>query len=81
MRFSHNMVRIIVGCLIEVGSGRRPASWLTDVRDARDRARAAATAESAGLYLAGVTYDPRWNLPAPPVLAPVDFHRVLAPCR
>ncbi len=79
--FLHNMVRIIVGCLIEVGSGRRPASWLTDVRDARDRTRAAATAESAGLYLAGVSHDPRFNLPEPPVLAPLDFQRVLGPCR
>lgn len=61
--FLHNMVRIIVGCLIEVGSGKRSPSWLGEVRDARDRTQAAATAEAAGLYLVSVSYDGRWDFP------------------
>ena len=68
--FLHNMVRIIVGCLIEIGAGRRPIGWLESLRDARDRTQAARTADSAGLYLAGVTYDPRWNLPSTPDTPP-----------
>ena len=79
--FLHNMVRIIVGCLTEVGSGKRPASWLAEVRDARDRTRAAATAESAGLYLAGVSHDARWNLPPALLGLPLDLQGALAPCR
>jgi tRNA pseudouridine38-40 synthase len=79
--FLHNMVRIMVGCLIEVGSGKRPVSWLSEVRDARDRARAAATAESAGLYLADVDYGSRWDLPSGPGRRPLDLQELLATCR
>lgn len=64
--FLHNMVRIIVGCLIEVGSGKRAPSWLAQVRDARDRTLAAVTAEAAGLYLICVSYDDSWGLPPTP---------------
>jgi tRNA pseudouridine38-40 synthase len=69
--FLHNMVRIIVGCLIEIGGGRRPIAWLESLRDARDRRQAARTADPAGLYLAAVTYDARWNLPSPPTILSV----------
>ena len=78
--FLHNMVRIIVGCLIQVGSGKRPASWLAQVRDARDRTLAAATADSAGLYLAGVVHDPHWGLPPAPNALSMDLERALAQC-
>jgi tRNA pseudouridine38-40 synthase len=78
--FLHKMVRIIVGCLIDVGSGKRPPSWLAEVCDARDRTRAAATAESAGLYLVNVSYDARCNLPPAPPRLPVDLQRVLGSC-
>jgi tRNA pseudouridine38-40 synthase len=61
--FLHNMVRIIVGCLVEVGSGKRSPAWLAKVRDGRDRNRAAATAEASGLYLVCASYDGSWNLP------------------
>jgi tRNA pseudouridine38-40 synthase len=61
--FLHNMVRIIVGCLIEVGSGKRSPEWLAQVRDARERAGAAATLDAAGLYLSCVSYDDCWGLP------------------
>jgi tRNA pseudouridine38-40 synthase len=67
--FLQNMVRIIVGCLIEVGSGKRSPAWLAQVRDARDRARAAATVDAAGLYLTCVNYDDEWGLPRSTVAA------------
>ena len=79
--FLHNMVRIMVGCLIEIGSGRRPVGWLEAVRDGRDRTKAAATADAAGLYLARVNYDARWQLPQAPFFRSLDIEAVLAPCR
>jgi len=82
--FLHNMVRIIVGCLIEIGGGRRPIGWLESVRDGRDRTRAARTADPRGLYLAAVTYDPGWNLPTPTNflgVLPGDLEAGLSMCR
>jgi tRNA pseudouridine38-40 synthase len=61
--FLHHMVRNMVGCLVYVGSGRRPAGWLKDVLQTRDRARAAPTFAASGLYLARVAYDPVWEIP------------------
>jgi tRNA pseudouridine38-40 synthase len=61
--FLHHMVRNIVGCLVYVGKGRHPPQWLAEVLDARDRARAAPTFPPHGLYLSGIRYDARWQLP------------------
>ena len=54
--FLHSMVRVIVGSLVEVGQGRRDASWLADVLAARDRSAAGPTAPAHGLTLWEVTY-------------------------
>jgi tRNA pseudouridine38-40 synthase len=62
--FLHHMVRNLVGSLVYVGGGRQPARWLADVLASRDRSRAAPTFAAAGLYLTGVDYATRWNLPA-----------------
>lgn len=56
--FLHHMVRNIVGCLVHVGKGRYPVSWMADVLAARNRVAAAPTFMAAGLYLAGVDYPP-----------------------
>ncbi|WP_198371695.1 tRNA pseudouridine(38-40) synthase TruA [Roseomonas rosulenta] len=56
--FLHHQVRNLVGTLVEVGMGRRPASWPRAVLDGRDRARAGQTAPPEGLTLTGVRYDP-----------------------
>lgn len=61
--FLHHMVRNIVGALVYVGNGRQPPSWLGELLVGRDRSKAAPTFDAAGLYLAGVKYDPRWSLP------------------
>ncbi|MEZ4384745.1 MAG: tRNA pseudouridine(38-40) synthase TruA [Nannocystaceae bacterium] len=58
--FLHNMVRIIVGTLVEVGDGRRPPAWIDEVLAARDRRRAGITAPAHGLTLLEV----RWPRPA-----------------
>lgn len=55
--FLHNMVRIIVGTLVEVGRRRRSASWVAEALEARDRRAAGPTAPAAGLVFERVTYD------------------------
>jgi tRNA pseudouridine38-40 synthase len=61
--FLHHMVRNIVGCLVHIGKGARPAGWISEVLEARDRRVAAPTFSPAGLYLANVEYDARWGFP------------------
>lgn len=61
--FLHHMIRNVVGCLVAVGSGARPASWLVDVLAARDRSLAAATFAPDGLYFLGPYYDPVHGIP------------------
>ena len=61
--FLHHMIRNIVGCLVAVGSGARPVSWLADVLAARDRSLAAATFAPDGLYFMGPYYDPVHAIP------------------
>ncbi|HXW50696.1 MAG TPA: tRNA pseudouridine(38-40) synthase TruA [Candidatus Acidoferrales bacterium] len=55
--FLHNMVRIIVGTLVEVGRGRRPVEDVKATLQSQDRARAGFTAPAHGLYLEHVTYE------------------------
>jgi len=62
--FLQHMVRNIAGCLIEIGSGKRSAKWLTDVLAAKDRTKAGITAPPNGLYLAGVEYPAEFSLPS-----------------
>ena len=54
--FLHNMVRIIVGTLVEVGAGRREPSWVVEVLGARDRSAAGPTAPACGLTFWEVRY-------------------------
>jgi tRNA pseudouridine38-40 synthase len=54
--FLYNMVRTIVGSLVEVGRGARPESWLAGVLAAADRRLAGPTAPPQGLFLVRVDY-------------------------
>lgn len=54
--FLYNMVRNIVGTLIEVGNGKQTPSWVVDVISAKDRDAAGPTAPAVGLFLKHVTY-------------------------
>ncbi|MBT2681176.1 tRNA pseudouridine(38-40) synthase TruA [Bacillus sp. ISL-35] len=54
--FLYNMVRILVGTLLEVGTGRRAADSMLQLLQAQDRTRAGKTAPGHGLYLWKVFY-------------------------
>lgn len=56
--FLYNMVRNIVGTLVEVGRGKRPPEWIDAVIAARDRNAAGQTAPAKGLFLLRVDYCP-----------------------
>lgn len=62
--FLHHMVRNIVGSLLLVGRGERPAPWVSGVLAGLDRSRAGPTAPSAGLVFIGPRYPASWGLPA-----------------
>ena len=54
--FLHNMVRIMVGSLVEVGRHNRPATWVEQALELRDRRAAGPTAPPTGLVLRDVCY-------------------------
>ena len=54
--FCHQMVRSIVGTLVEVGAGRRDPSWVAEALAAKDRAAAGPVAPPHGLTLTAVRY-------------------------
>lgn len=54
--FLYNMVRVIVGTLVDIGLGRKPESWATEVLAAVDRQVAGQTAPPQGLFLLYVNY-------------------------
>ena len=54
--FLYNMVRIIAGTLIEIGSGQRSADEIPDILASHDRSRAGFTAPAQGLSLWSVEY-------------------------
>lgn len=56
--FLHNMVRIMVGTLVEVGRGNRPHAWVGEALAAQDRRAAGPTAPAKGLVFERVTYVP-----------------------
>jgi tRNA pseudouridine38-40 synthase len=54
--FLYNMVRTIVGTLVDVGTGKRDIGWPAEVLAARDRRQAGQTAPPHGLFLVRVNY-------------------------
>jgi tRNA pseudouridine38-40 synthase len=63
--FIQQMVRSLVGTLIQVGEGRRSPDEMLEVLAARDRAAAGPVAAPHGLCLVSVEYDAGWSRPAP----------------
>jgi tRNA pseudouridine38-40 synthase len=54
--FLHNMVRVIVGTLIEVGRGKWPPEHMESILCKKDRAAAGPTVPPNGLFLVEVEY-------------------------
>jgi tRNA pseudouridine38-40 synthase len=54
--FLQNMVRILVGTLLEVGYGRMKPEDMKGILEARDRKKAGPTAAAKGLCLISVDY-------------------------
>ncbi|NLN20112.1 MAG: tRNA pseudouridine(38-40) synthase TruA [Firmicutes bacterium] len=55
--FLYNMMRIIVGTLLEVGKSKRPPKWVKEVLMSRQRHLAGPTVPGLGLCLMEVIYD------------------------
>jgi tRNA pseudouridine38-40 synthase len=62
--FLYNMVRALVGTLLQVGSGKRPPGDVADIVAARARARAGPTSPPRGLCLVRVFYGEEARIPA-----------------
>lgn len=55
-RFLRNMVRAIVGTLLEIGFGRQPVAYMRRVIESGDRSVAGVSVPAEGLYLTAVRY-------------------------
>jgi tRNA pseudouridine38-40 synthase len=60
--FIQQMVRSLVGTLVEVGEGRRSPDEMPEVLAARDRSVAGPVAPPHGLCLVAVEYDEGWSV-------------------
>ena len=55
-RFLRNMVRAIVGTLLEVGRGKRTPESITELLESRDRCSAGESVPGYALFLTGIEY-------------------------
>jgi tRNA pseudouridine38-40 synthase len=55
--FMRNMVRVLVGTMLEVGNGRRTVEDFSRLLEGAPRSSAGETAPAHGLYLESVSYD------------------------
>jgi tRNA pseudouridine38-40 synthase len=62
--FCHSMVRSLVGCLMAIGEGRRPASWAGEMLCVAGRDPAVVVIHPHGLTLEEVAYPPDVELAA-----------------
>ena len=56
-RFLRNMVRAIVGSMLDIGSAKIPPGAMEDIIVARDRSAAGVSAPAEGLFLENIEYD------------------------
>jgi tRNA pseudouridine38-40 synthase len=63
--FLHHMVRNVVGCFLQIGTGRQDPEWLAQILAAKDRRLAAPTFMADGLYLAKIAYPDHFDIPRP----------------
>lgn len=61
--FLYNMVRAIVGTLVQIGTANKPPEHMAEVVASMDRAKAGTTAPGHGLFLVQVFYPPEQLIP------------------
>lgn len=61
--FLHHQVRNMVGALVYIGKGSYPPEFMGELIRRKDRKLAPPTFSPDGLYLTGIGYDDKWNLP------------------
>ena len=61
-RFLRNMIRAIVGTLVDVGRGRYSVEEFEDILRSRDLSRSSAGAPAVGLFLSDVQYGEKFEL-------------------
>lgn len=59
--YLYNMVRILAGTLVEVGSGRMRPDFVAEILAGKDRSKAGPTMPAKGLFLYDVDYGPAQN--------------------
>ncbi|MDB4582378.1 tRNA pseudouridine(38-40) synthase TruA [Draconibacterium sp.] len=59
-RFLRNMVRAIVGTLLEVGKGKLTIAQFREIIEKKDRGAAGASAPAQGLFLVDIEYPDSW---------------------
>ena len=62
--FLQHQVRNMVGALIYVGNGKNPPQFIKELLEQKDRTLSPPTFSPNGLYLAGVAYDAKFDLPS-----------------
>ena len=62
--FCHNMVRSLVGALLEVGDGRKPLTWPAQILEQRARGLGVTVAPAHGLMMEAVAYPAESDLAA-----------------
>jgi tRNA pseudouridine38-40 synthase len=72
--FLHRMVRNMLAALIMVGTGKKPAEWIVELLQAKNRAFSLPTVSPFGLYLTAIDYDSCWSLPITSTPAIHDPH-------
>ena len=55
--FLYNMVRIIAGTLVDVGTGKIQPEYIEKIIESKDRSLAGKTLQPNGLYLLEVNYE------------------------
>ena len=61
--FLQHQVRNMIGALIYVGNGKHPPTFIQELLAQKDRTLSPPTFSPKGLYLAGVAYDAKFDLP------------------
>ncbi|MCI1639746.1 MAG: tRNA pseudouridine(38-40) synthase TruA [Bacteroidales bacterium] len=56
-RFLRNMVRAVVGTLLEIGRGKHEPEWIRDIMDKGNRSDAGESVPGKALFLSGIRYS------------------------